>query len=346
MPRATTTDPPRQPTTTGRLPAKLLAFAARQQLDAAALRDVSGLPPLVDSEMRVPLTGVYALCEAIAAALGEGAAWRFAAVFEAADFDALGFLMLTSATIGESLERFVACQRLYDEGDRFTLTRAGDEVVVQFHPWGPRRPAHDFMAEFSLLDLLVNGGALLGRDLEARAVRLRRPAPVDPEPLRAALGGHVEFAALCDEVVLPTAILALPMPQADPGMCAFFERHTQGQLARLAPEDMSLRSRVRALVERRLHLGPPDLTEAAAALGLAPRTLQRRLQAEGESLQSLVEAVRRERAAALLTTSMPLAEVSYLLGYAEPSVFFRAFRRWSGETPERYRMRVRGDGRS
>ena len=94
------------------------------------------------------------------------------------------------------------------------------------------------------------------------------------------------------------------------------------------------------IVGARLEAGAPDLRTLAGALGLAPRTLQRRLQAEGETLAGLVDAVRRARAAELLATAMPLAEVSQRLGYAEPSVFFRAFRRWTGCTPEGYRRRL------
>jgi AraC-like DNA-binding protein len=48
-------------------------------------------------------------------------------------------------------------------------------------------------------------------------------------------------------------------------------------------------------------------------------------------------AVRRERASALLSAGVRIAEVSYLLGYAEPSVFHRAFRRWTGCAPEEWR---------
>ncbi|MER0929541.1 helix-turn-helix domain-containing protein, partial [Pseudomonas aeruginosa] len=36
---------------------------------------------------------------------------------------------------------------------------------------------------------------------------------------------------------------------------------------------------------------------------------------------------------------LTLLEVAYLLGFADPSNFFRAFRRWFGCTPNEYRAR-------
>jgi AraC-like DNA-binding protein len=50
----------------------------------------------------------------------------------------------------------------------------------------------------------------------------------------------------------------------------------------------------------------------------------------------------RERAETLLRKDhLPIAEVSYLVGYAEPSTFHRAFRRWTGQTPSRWRESTR-----
>ncbi|MDC0671419.1 AraC family transcriptional regulator [Nannocystis radixulma] len=322
------------------LPARLFAFATELGLTADALRARTGLSAaaLADPDARVSLLGVYELIEALCERLGEAASLRFVGAIDDGDLDALGFLLSTCPDLGAALDRFVAFQALYNDGERFEVVPVGDDVALRYTPFGPPRRAHAWMAEITFLDFLVNGERWLGGQLAVRSVRLRR-GPTDDEALRRALG-PVEFGALCDEMVLPAAALALRMPGADPAMHAFFERFARGQLARL-PADASLRARVRLQVAQRLHRGAPTLIELANALGLAPRTLQRKLQAEGETLAGLVDAVRRERAAELLAGPQPLSEVSYLLGFSAPSAFFRAFRRWTGETPESYRARVR-----
>ena len=68
--------------------------------------------------------------------------------------------------------------------------------------------------------------------------------------------------------------------------------------------------------------------------------MQRRLQEEGTSYQQLLDDTRRELAEQYLgQVDLTLLEVAYLLGFADPSNFFRAFRRWFGETPGEYRSR-------
>lgn len=328
------------PTMGGSFAAKLLAFAAGEGLDAGALAAAHGLAGAAwtEPDARVAVAAVYGLVEAVAAGCDEAASVRFTASLEPGDFDALGFLVLTSPTIGAAIDRFVEHQRLYNEGERYEVAAVAGGAILRFTPWGPRRPAHAWMADVAFGDVLGGAQALLGRPLKIGAVRLRRARPADPRPWIGSLG-DVEFGALVDEVMLPAETLAIALPDADRAMHAIFARVAREQLARL-PTDLSLGSRVRALIAARLPVVAPDLRALADALGLAPRTLQRRLQAEGESLHGLVEAVRRARAAELLATAMPLAEVSQRLGYAEPSVFFRAFRRWTGETPEGYRRRV------
>ena len=84
----------------------------------------------------------------------------------------------------------------------------------------------------------------------------------------------------------------------------------------------------------------PTRAEAAQALGLSERTLARRMQAQQLSFSALLDAVRRE--AALQAVAQPgraLADIGQALGFAEPAVFWRAFKRWTGCTPLQWRAR-------
>ena len=96
---------------------------------------------------------------------------------------------------------------------------------------------------------------------------------------------------------------------------------------------------VRAEIARQMELGDCTLDRVAGRLRIPPRSLQRRLQAEGLSFRDLLDEWRRARALSLVTnTRLPLSEVSDALGYSEQSVFTNAFRRWYGGSPHRFRM--------
>ena len=80
--------------------------------------------------------------------------------------------------------------------------------------------------------------------------------------------------------------------------------------------------------------GAVTLAEAARALHLSERTLQRRLDEAGTRFTELVDEVRKDMALRYVRDPrLALGEVAYLLGFAEPSPFHRAFRRWTGRTP-------------
>jgi AraC-like DNA-binding protein len=78
--------------------------------------------------------------------------------------------------------------------------------------------------------------------------------------------------------------------------------------------------------------------QAACRLRLHPRTLHRRLQTEGTSFQREFDAIRYAVAREFLAdTAMPLAKIAEALDYADNTAFSRAFKRWSGVTPARWR---------
>ena len=78
--------------------------------------------------------------------------------------------------------------------------------------------------------------------------------------------------------------------------------------------------------------------EAAKSLNLHRRTLHRRLREQGTTFQQVLDDVRFEVACKLLADApRPMSEVAARLGYAEPSAFGCAFRRWSGTSPLRWR---------
>ena len=87
-------------------------------------------------------------------------------------------------------------------------------------------------------------------------------------------------------------------------------------------------------------MGPqvPRRIQAAQALGVSERTLARRLQLYGQTFNGLLDEVRREMALQVMTdTDLALADIALSLGFADSSTFLRAFKRWTGMTPARWR---------
>lgn len=137
---------------------------------------------------------------------------------------------------------------------------------------------------------------------------------------------------------LPLALLDVPLRAADP--IAFREAAAvcQHELDRLTA-DTTVSARVQRLMLEK-QTGFPSLTVTARALHLAPRTLHRRLEAEGTSFKALLEGVRRTLALAHLRQGrFTIEEIAYALGYTDIANFRRAFRRWEASPPSAFRPR-------
>ena len=100
-------------------------------------------------------------------------------------------------------------------------------------------------------------------------------------------------------------------------------------------------TQVRAFILSLLVEGDCTHKRVASALGLHPRTLQRRLRQEGESFQSIKDSVRREVALRYLQQpNASLVRLTEILGYSETSVLSRSCNRWFATSPRRLRSMI------
>ena len=125
-----------------------------------------------------------------------------------------------------------------------------------------------------------------------------------------------------------------PFLTANHAMWDILEPAFDKRMANLTQE-ASVRDLVRACLLEMLASGHYSMTYVASKLAISNRTLQRRLREEGTTFQEVMDELREELARHYLSaTDYTSSEISFLLGYEEPNSFFRAFRTWTGQTPE------------
>jgi AraC-like DNA-binding protein len=257
-------------------------------------------------------------------------------------FDAGVLMMMASPSLGVSLERMERYQRFWGEGTRFTLAKARAGVRVRYELPGALGEYQRHSDECAMAEIVLGARTLTGRDVSPEVVRFRHRAPTDTREHAALFRAPLEFGAAHTELELSRAALDIPLLHANETYRAIFQQQVERALARL-PAPSALATDVRAAAQAALSSGDCSLAATARVLGISARTMQRRLQAEGTSFAELIDALRRELAAAYLDQQVPVQEIAWLLGYAEPSAFHHAFKRWTGTTPEQARLsRVKG----
>ena len=163
------------------------------------------------------------------------------------------------------------------------------------------------------------------------------PLPPSPsEAIREFFGRPIETTDR-PTVVFHGRDVRRPFLTANAPMWKFFEPQLQQRLSEL-DTSATLGDRVRAALLELLPSGRATVQETAGKLAMSPRTLQRRLGDEATSFRQVLDGTRRDLANHYLErSSLSGAEIAFLLGFEEPSSFFRAFRSWTGDTPEQYR---------
>jgi AraC-like DNA-binding protein len=123
--------------------------------------------------------------------------------------------------------------------------------------------------------------------------------------------------------------------RANPELLATFDKEIA---ERLNSDPQSLVDKVRHEFRLRLGTDVPDLPSVARNLNMSDRALQRDLRASGTSFREILDDFRKDLALHYLKNkSTSIAELSFFLGFSEPSVFHRSFRKWTGLTPQAFR---------
>ncbi|OUX65953.1 MAG: AraC family transcriptional regulator [Oceanospirillaceae bacterium TMED276] len=151
----------------------------------------------------------------------------------------------------------------------------------------------------------------------------------------------VNFGAGSNRLVLQNEALKLPVIQSCHSVHEGLKRQAERELDRVRL-GLSVTEQVARTLAPLLDGETPELRKVASRLNMAPWTLRRRLQAEGKTYQDVLNATRRDLAVSYIRdTSLTLGEIAYLLGFGSAAAFQRAFRRWTGEAPGRYRENCR-----
>ena len=250
---------------------------------------------------------------------------------------AVGVLMQASPSVAHAIEVMGKHFHVHDRGAQLSVEAGGNVVRLCY-----RITARDVDMLEEIYTLAAMGGLGFLRGLCGKGWRplefelpFRRPRAVDT--LRKALGVPLKFDAEQLKMIFPASDLARPLPSADPLLYRMMAERIE-QLE--AQQRRDLVGRVRDVMQTVIFLEASRASIVASRMGMSLRTLNRRLRAEGTSLQEIRDDVTAAAACQLLgNTDKTASEVALILGYSDSSAFTRAFRRWRGVAPAQWRAR-------
>ncbi|WP_394850148.1 AraC family transcriptional regulator [Pendulispora brunnea] len=246
----------------------------------------------------------------------------------------LGFAAMSASTLRDAIELAVQFAPTRTTALSLRLCVDGGVASLIVDERTDLGKARDAILIFILVGLWQVANALTGRELSGSAdFAFAKPDYLIKAPHLMSL---VRFDQPSNQLLFDAAVLDLPLTMADPAALKLAREQLERALDALGT-DGRIEARVRNLIPKK-EGGFRSLEEIASELRFSPRTLKRKLAAQGVAYSSLLEEQQRDKALLLLRASdSSIEHVAEQLGYSDVANFTRAFRRWTGMTPAAYR---------
>ncbi len=255
---------------------------------------------------------------------------------EAGSWSILGYMMMNCKTLGQAFEKAGRYSRIIGNMIQARAELRFNKIRIIFFtpPHVPKMSRHCFESTFSSTVRMMR--ALTGVHLSPLEVTFIYPAPASTWEYEQIFCCPVRFGQKENSLTLDLGIINTPVPMANPSLLEHFEKYAQEFLVQVERQDENTRAVTKIILA---HLDDEHLSidQVAREMALSVRTLQKRLEEEGVVFSDLLKDIRQRLAKKYLRENYTVEQITYLLGFSEPSVFRKAFKKWSGMTPREYR---------
>jgi AraC-like DNA-binding protein len=259
---------------------------------------------------------------------------------EWAELGVLGYAYMNARTVAQALKIRNRYYRMVIQSfteAKFDLKADGGPTYT-YNVLDPALPSSRYDNDLDLSGVVYLVRALSGEeDWHPQEVHFSHVEPADISEYEKTFRCQLYFNAPECKILFSDDINNLRVKGGDERLFSILSIQLRQLFDRVGQSDQIMWQVQKAIAEE-LCDGVPRLENIAKRLHMSLRTLQRRLGAADQTYSSLVEQTRKRLAIRYVQfTDQPLIEVAFVLGYAELSPFIRAFKRWTGKTPQQFR---------
>jgi len=250
--------------------------------------------------------------------------------------DALVYSFISSTTLKESFERMKKFQHILSESIEINISKESEGYFVEFVHSGDELPAvpQTTDASFSASTVIMNW--VSEEKVKPLRIELAHSDKGNRSAYERVYSCPISFDTEKNRVLFSIEDFERPIPTANEYMARVHEESLKDMLHRTKSKELYVQVKEQMLKE--LPAGNATIEKMAMIFNLTQRTFQRRLKEEGWTFRELLDCTRKELAKDYLCKEeMSADNITHKLGFAESTAFIRAFKRWYGNTPSRYK---------
>lgn len=321
-----------------------LRYADSQHINISAAIAKANIDPLVldNANGRIPGEQFQNLIKALLEASNDSLmGLNSSRHVQPGSYSVLGYITMSCATMGDAIERIPTYERLVGDMGITDIKQTSDSIFLNWCCAYSDQLVRQHMIDNVLASWTNFARWLANKDASPERIYLEREAPQNPDEIQqyeAFFQCPIEFSQSKNTVELAKSLLSTPLRQPDLLLLKTLESHASQQINELESTSGSFSLQVAHAIRKQLNMGQVRKELIADEFCLSPRTLQRKLVAEGSSYQHIVDEIRLDMAKHLLKDSkISILDIAYNLGFSDSGSFHRSFKRWSQQTPKEYR---------
>jgi AraC-like DNA-binding protein len=321
----------------------VLTYAASLHIDRDTLLRSAGIEPdeVKDGGKKIDMERFCAVCAALTDASG-GALSGFRLAEGVGRLYSGSHILLSimccCPTLGDALLKLARYHDIASDALRLKLINDGTKDALVLTPAGlPPLLANIFLEAAAACTAMVK--SLTADAAYITEIHLMLPARGEAAAYEEFFGCPVTFGCEKTEIIFRSGALNAPLALSDPALLDMLEGYARSKL--VGATDGSMSEKLRNYMDSMISQGKTfHIGDTAEQLGVGVRTLQKRLKNESVTYSALLEEVKKVIAVkSLEDTDASLLDTAFLLGFSEQSAFNRAFKKWTGVSPMKYRQK-------
>tara|TARA_B100001063_G_C16755052_1_gene552622 strand:+ start:13 stop:1038 length:1026 start_codon:yes stop_codon:yes gene_type:complete len=296
---------------------------------------------LSTKDIRVDIESLGPLLRALWFEMGDEASGFLRRPFKIGMFSMMCHSIISAGNLRRALLRSARFLELLNEDLSIELEESGDEAQLSVNFTNPHELDSVFFVTSIFVIWIRLSCWLIQRSILLERIEFQFPKPIYSDEFDLMFPCRHKFSGQYNRVIFNKKFLSLPIAQDTESLTQFLHQAPESLLTQYRSDESASAQVKRTLINRSglmVELENKSFDDVANELNMTTHTIRRRLKEEGNSFQDIKDSIRREQALTLLENkNLSLQEISDKLSFSETAAFARAFKKWTGLTPGKFR---------